>query len=628
MYLFTFGYGLTVHVSERFEPDHFSLLKADSFLVRIQNEPKLSRGILRFEAEVIRIYDAKTDRDSKGKIQIAVSLDSTDRSMPEYGDMMLIPADYQVIDPPYNPGEFDYKTLLGNRQIYFQSFIRRDQFLILAWNTGNPIISFALILRKKLISRYNAYLPDQDAAALASALILGYRADLNKDIIEAYSKTGTMHVLSVSGMHVGIVFLVLSVLLRPFGQNKFMILTRTLSIISSIWFYSLITGFSSPVCRAALMISFVVSGKALNRNQNTYNLIAISAFFLLLNHPFYLFDVGFQLSYLAVCGLVYFHPKLYHSLYFKNRVIDYAWSYCALSIAAQLATFPLSLYYFHQFPLYFLLSNLLIVLPVTIIMYAGILILIIPFSAVLRPIGYFLNEVINLTNRILFEIENLPFASVSGIRINVFQLFLVCALILLLAFLTRSRQKIIAWTACSIGLVLSVSFSVNDILNLQRNELIFYSLRKNTAIGYFSDGRGLVLTDIEPSDRLYSFSIKPALEIRGDPETLIQKIENPVSGEQYWSDSNFMQFGKFKILRWNKNINLTNSGYELNVDILLLSGNPYQKLIDIRTCVAFKAILIDATNSDYKIKGWLSEASKLNIPCHVLKKSPAYIVKL
>lgn len=203
--------------------------------------------------------------------------------------------------------------------------------------------------------------------------------------MEAYSKTGTMHVLSVSGMHVGIVFLVLSFLFKPLDKFHALSYFRIFLIVPAIWFYAMISGFSSPVCRAALMISLVVIGKVLHRNLNSYHIIAISAFFLLLYNPFFLFDVGFQLSYLAVFGLVYFHPKLYQLFHFHNKIFDYLWSYCALSIAAQLATFPLGLYYFHQFPLYFLLSNLLILLPVTLIMYLGILLLFIPFKEILIP---------------------------------------------------------------------------------------------------------------------------------------------------------------------------------------------------------------------------------------------------
>jgi competence protein ComEC len=483
-------------------------------------------------------------------------------------------------------------------------------------------------LRRSLVSKFNFYISDFKAAALASTLILGYRAELNKDIIEAYSKTGTMHVLSVSGMHVGIIFLVLTVLLKPMDKTNLLKIVRILVILTTVWFYSMISGFSSPVCRAAIMISFIVIGKAFNRNQNSYNLIAISAFFLLLYNPFYLFDVGFQLSYLAVCGLIYFQPKIYQSLYFKNKLADYAWSYSALSVAAQLATFPLSLYYFHQFPLYFLLSNLLIVLPVTIIMYSGILLLMIPFDSILIPLGKFLSGLINFTNEILFRIENLPFASLSGLWINGFQFFLLCLMILILVFWSKANMKGSLLASMLLSLILLISISLNRILAIGSQELIVFSLRKNSAIAFSSAGKSIVLANFDSADKIFNYSIKPAIESRTGSDLQLFRVENTIRGQSYWSDSNFMQFGKLKLLRWDKSMILPSSGKKLKVDILILSQNPTQKLRDINNFIEFKKVLIEANNYDYKIEGWLSEATKLKVSTYVLKNSPAYIIKL
>ncbi len=627
-FLFMIGYSRTVNDSGRLNPLNFNQLKADFLILSIQNEPSLSGANFRFEGEVMGVYTAGAVKETSGKILVSLQADSTGKFVPAYGDILIIPAVYNEFEPPYNPGEFNYRLFMENRQVYFQSYINANQFHLLPDVTGNPLISFALSYRKKLIRKYNSFLPDQDAAALASTLILGYRAELNREIIEAYSKTGTMHVLSVSGMHVGIVFLVFSVLLKPMERNKVLIFVRILIILTAIWFYSLISGFSSPVCRAALMISFVLIGKALNRSQNSYNLIAISAFFLLLYYPFYLFDVGFQLSYLAVCGLIYFHPKLYHTFYFKNKFADYVWSYSTLSIAAQLATFPLGLYYFHQFPLYFLLSNLLIVLPVTVIMYSGILMLIIPFELVLIPLGQFLSGLINLNNDVLYRIERLPFSSLSGIWINDFQLILLCTLILSLVLWSKFRLKTAVLTLLSLSLILLMSVSLNRILNFRREELIFFSLRKNSAIAYLKSGKSIVLADFDSLDRAFSYSVKPGLESLGYSDIRLLNIDDLLVSESCWSDANFMQFGNFRVLRWDRKMRLSQFKSRLKIDILIMSRNPDQKISDINAFVEFKKVLIDPTNSDYNIQSWLTEAAKLNISSYVLKKSPAYIIKL
>ncbi|MGB4776415.1 MAG: ComEC/Rec2 family competence protein, partial [Daejeonella sp.] len=421
IFLFILAYHIAIRKSQRFDPTYFTNNTSDALLVKITNEPKITSDILRFETQVTYSLDIVTVQNVKGKLLIALKTDSLKPINLSYGDLLLIPARFNEIEQPYNPAEFNFKKYLETQQIYQQAFINASQIKLLKHNTANPIIAYALNLRKQLVAKFYRYLPDKESAALASTLILGYRADLSKEVISAYSKTGTMHVLSVSGMHVGIVFLVLSFLLKPLNKTHKLRIFSALLMITVIWFYSLITGFSPSVCRAAMMLTFVVLGKALNKNLNTYNLLAISAFFLLLYNPFYLLDVGFQLSYLAVIGLVYLHSKIYHSIYIKNKILDWAWSYCALSVAAQLATFPISIYYFHQFPVYFLISNLFIVLPVAVLMYAGIAFLFIPWDAVLKPLGVMLNWLISFTNNILFYIENLPFSSWGGIWINSFQ---------------------------------------------------------------------------------------------------------------------------------------------------------------------------------------------------------------
>jgi competence protein ComEC len=622
------AYGLTVHYSGRFDPSNFSRLKSESLLVKIINEPKVTAGIVRFESEVIAVYSDKHIQNSKGKLLVALRLDTLQTIQVNYGDVFLIPANYEEVEPSYNPGEFDFKSYLKNKQIYFQIFLQADAVKNIVRNAGNPIISFALILRKDLVKKFSRYIPDPEASSMASTLILGYRADLNKDLIDAYSKTGTMHVLSVSGMHVGIVFLVLSFLLKPMNKSKKLILVRAIIIIAVIWFYSLLTGFSPSVCRSALMLSFVVLGKAMNKNQNTYNLMAISAFFLLLYDPYYLFDVGFQLSYLAVVGLVYFHPIIYHAFYIKYKLLDHVWSYCALSIAAQLATFPLSIYYFHQFPVYFLLSNLLIVLPVAIIMYAGIAFLIIPYALITYPLGIFLNWLINFTNDILYKIEQLPFSALEGIWVSSFEYILISSLVILFVFWQLFRNKLFIWLILFSGFILSASLSLKSIENLNRHELIFYSLRKNTAIAYLHHGQGVVITDVKLSDKLFNYSIKPSLASRGINHTLLIKPEENFSGASYWSDSDFMQFGNFRILKWKNEFYKLIPNKKIEVDVLILSEGTAQELRYIDERVDFNTLILDSSNPEYKIKAWLREAKLLNIRCISLKKSPAFIVKL
>ncbi|MEJ7694991.1 ComEC/Rec2 family competence protein [Daejeonella sp.] len=622
------GYWLTVYSSEKYDKSHYSLQKADAFVVKIKSEPRMSNYVSRFEASVVASYFQGRKDNATGKIIVSIQADSINTLDLKYGDLLLIPSKFDSIDPPYNPGEFNYKAYLGDRQFYHQAFLPQNQFYLVNRDEGNPCISFALSLRKRLVDKFYKYLPDKNAAAFASTLILGYRAELSRELIEAYSKTGTMHVLSVSGMHVGIVFMVLSVVLKFMDKTKGTRLIRAILIISIIWFYALLTGFSAPACRAAVMLSFIVLGKALNKHQNTYNLIAISAFLLLIYNPFYIVDAGFQLSYLAVVGLVYFHPKIYQTIYVKNKLLDHMWSYSALSIAAQIATFPFSIYYFHQFPVYFLFSNLLIVLPVAVIMYSGILLMFIPDSLILHYAGKILSILINSTNEILYYIENLPFSSWGGIWINTMQCVLICLLIILASFRLAFSYRRFNLPIVVLTIFLCSNLSWTWLRNEKQHQIIFYNLKKKTGIAYLSQGKSIIVSDVDQSDKLVHFSLLPAVKMKGSQSELFYNPRETFSEDSYAADRNFYQFGSCRIFRWDKSFDNTEFTKALAVDVVLISGNPRTSIRQIAACLSFKRIIIDANNPDYKIDRWVVEAKGMGYKYYVLKKSPALIVNL
>ncbi|MDB5012950.1 MAG: hypothetical protein JWQ25_1152, partial [Daejeonella sp.] len=634
--IFAAGIYLTIHISNRYSPNNFQNFHADALVVQVMSEPNTKGDIMRFESDVLNSIKGKTSKSVRGKLLIALKIDSVNPVKLNYGDVLLIPEHFTEVDPPFNPGEFDYRNFLANHQIYYQSFINYQQLKVLAHNQGNPFISYALGKRKQMVKKYYQYLDDKDAAAFASTLILGYKADLSPEIISAYSKTGTMHVLSVSGMHVGIVFIILGFFLKPMERNRQLRLVRAVFIISIIWFYSLITGFSPSVCRAAIMLTFFVFGKAINKKQNSYNLLAVSAFILLIYNPFYLVDVGFQLSYIAVFGLVYFHPKIYHLLNFNNWFLDKAWSYTALSLAAQLATFPLSIYYFHQFPVYFLISNLFIVLPVAVIMYAGILFLFIPseimwnipWKTALKPLGSLLNYLIGFTNHILYYIEHLPYSNWEKLWINLPQYILLYIVIGCAVWAFIHRSKLALTFALVTLLVFAGSITYHDISDSQKKEVVFFSLRKNFAIAYQSNLQTIVVTDLQVNDKTWSFSINPAVDQSGSKSKNVYHSVSQIENENYKLNSNFSQFGNYKILRWDKSFNKKQFSNSLMVDALILSGSPKIEIVDLIKNVHFTNLLIDATNPDYKIRQWKEEAEKLHLSVHVLKKNPAFIVKL
>ncbi len=627
-FIFLTGYCLTVKSSGKLDKVHYSLQESDALIAVVTSEPRLSKGILRYESRVKENYYLDKKSISAGNIMISIQTDSTGTFDLRYGDVVLIPAAYNPVDPPYNPGEFDYRSYLANRQIHYQSFLSQNEVFIIGRGEGSRLISFAITLRKQLVKKFHDFLPDKDAAAFASTLILGYRAELSQELVEAYAKTGTMHVLSVSGMHVGIVFMVLSAMLKFMDSTSRATLIRALIIIAAIWFYALITGFSASACRAAVMLSFIVVGKAINRHQNTYNLIAISAFFLLLYNPFYLVDAGFQLSYLAVTGLVYFHPRIYRSLYVKNRLADHIWSYSALSLAAQLATFPVSIYYFHQFPLYFLFSNLFIVFPVAVIMYAGIVFMFIPGSVILSYLSSYLAALISFTNNILYWIENLPYSSWSGIWVSTIEYVLIYLLIICASLRLGYNNKQVLLPFAGFLILLCSSFSFSWLRNNSRVEVIYFNLRKNSAVAYLKAGRSIIVSDVASSDKLSDFSLVPGVQSRGSEEETFYRTDQSFSGRTYTGLRNFYQFGDYRLIRWDKGLDHQRFLRPLKVNAVLVSGNPATTIKEINSCLDFSMLILDANNPVYKIDRWVAEAKEMNLSYYVLKKNPALIVKL
>jgi competence protein ComEC len=494
---------------------------------------------------------------------------------------------------------------------------------------GNQVLSFALELRRTIVNHFKIHIRGHEAAALASTLIMGYRADLSPEILSAYSKTGTMHVLSVSGMHVALLFVMFAFLLKPLERIQKLRVLQLFILITLVWFYALLTGFSPSVNRAALMLSFVVLGKAVYKSMNTYNLLAISAFILLLYNPLYLFDIGFQLSYLAVFGLILIHPMIYQSFYIKNKLLDAIWSYTALSIAAQTITAPLSMYIFHQFPLYFLMSNLIIVLPVSLIMYLGVgFVLLLPFGLFLPFTGEVLHHLIQSTNSMLLYVEHLPFSSMDGIWINSFQLILIYLIVFAVSFTLIYKSKKLLFTTLIATVLLLLSTNLRQVEIKRKQEIIFFSLRKNTAIAYISGKEVFLVTDLEKEDKAYQFSIYPALSQSG---LKIKAWLNP--GADYYSSdfcqqNNRMQFAALKVFRWSPALNYKLFDRIIETDIILLSGNPVIRLKDLVQKANFSQLLIDGTNPDYKIKKWMEEARTLAIPLHVLKKNKAWIQEI
>jgi len=310
-------------------------------------------------------------KEGNGKVIIYLQKDSLSEKL-NVGDVISFEPKLKNIPPPKNPQEFDFRKYLSFHLIHQQAFLRSNNWKLIQQATTGGIFKFANDSRAYLIKTLEKKGIKGNELAVASALILGYKDSIDIDLKSAYSSAGAMHVLAVSGLHVGIIFLIFSQLFYFLGKYKYGNIIKGVLLILILWSYALLTGLSPSVMRAATMFSFIVAAKMTKRNSSFFNTLAASALVLLIYNPLLIMEVGFQLSYMAVIGIVIIQPWVNNLFNFKWWLPIKIWEITAVSIAAQIATFPLGLLYFHQFPNYFMLSNLIVIPLAIFILYLGI----------------------------------------------------------------------------------------------------------------------------------------------------------------------------------------------------------------------------------------------------------------
>lgn len=602
---------------EIYRNNHFSKVSSEQLIVVIDETPRIKGDIARFIVKVNTAIDKSQTTPVKGNLLLAMRFDTLNPLNFNYGDELIIKSKFKDTEPAYNPAEFNYKRFLSYKQIYHQSFINIKEVNRIGREKGNPIINEALIFREKQVDKFRKFLKFKDSQSVASTLILGYRAELDQHILDAYSKTGTLHILSVSGMHVAIVVILLDFIFKSLNKYRYGRVIKLILMISLIWFYSLITGLAPSILRAALMLSLVLIAKYNSKKTNTYNVISVAAFIILLYDPFTIMDAGFQLSFLAVLGLIYLQPKIYKSFVFDNKILDFLWSCAAVSIAAQLATTAISLYYFHQFPVYFILSNLYMTIPAILIMYGGIFFLLFSISeTAMEILGYLLNYIIDYTNKGLILIEQIPYANITQVWLSKTEILLFYViLILLISF----RNKIFY---LKVVLVLCVFFiglhSYSTLNHIKQHKAVFFALRKNTAVAFLQGRAAVLITDLDSMEYTYRFSVKPYLD-----SCRILKVDfiNPHHNSEekiYYTGNKSLKIISHKNHTFNSS----------KTDWLLLSGDKVYNTKNLLALNQAQNIFIDGKNRDFIIEKLKSQLLKINTKISVLKRQRAVEIDL
>lgn len=544
-------------------------------------------------------------------IQLYIKSDSTIEV--QYGDQVRFAAKVTPIQNPRNPHVFDYSKFMAEQNIHFQSFTTSSALSITSHHQANPILAAIFGLRSQFQKTINTHIPSDDERGIALALLLGIKSGLDPEIKASYAATGAMHVLAVSGLHVGIIYLIISSLLKLIPSYTFTKYAVPILSIIALWSYALLTGFSPSILRAVAMLTVIIMGQSLNRKANTYNSLAIAALALLLFNPVLLFSVGFQLSFLAVIGIVFIYPRLYKILQFNNALISKIWSLTCVSIAAQIATFPLSIYYFNQFPNYFLLSNLIVIPAAFAIMILGISLVILGHFEFAKHIGWLIQKITYIMNHGIQYIQNMEGSVSEWIYLSLFQTFILYTLIssVVLYFIFNKMKFIYLAITLTAMVVLDRVITLTQQANIKK--LTFYSTKK---AHYMDNIRGLKaelysLDSIQNdqlikyqigSNRLHSNLPKPekALYIRRDTTAL--------------SDFGHLSIQNgHRVLYLFKPITNGKIKFKISCDLLVISNQSVTSLSKLIEVIGFDQIILDSTNGSKYVERIKIEGDKLNL---------------
>lgn len=471
-----------------------------------------------YTATVVQLRSVRLPDDSwraaSGRIRVMVRR-APGTVAPHYGDVLVVTGVPRRVAPPANPGQFDYAAYLRYRQVWHEQFVDASRFRVTGHELLNPLVALSLRWAGELETILRRYVPAQREAGLVVALVLGVADDLAADLKTAYGATGTTHVLAVSGLHIGLVFSVIVWLLGGnnwYRRRPIKRFATVALILALIWTYALLTGLSASVLRAVVMTSLVVIGRAGDKRISLFNTLAVAALGLLVYNPFSLFDVGFQLSFLAVLSIAYIQPKLADRWYPQAWLPRLVWQAVTVALAAQLGTSPLTLYYFHQFPTQFLVANLLAVPWSNCLLYGcfillgmnllkfilghlGLLVLSGWLDAGLQGWGWLLTKATYWLNETVAAIGQLPAAVITGIWLTGFQMTLLYAILIAVLIWLQVRNR--NWLVFTLGLVaLYVGSRISIMTETADSRLIsVYAVRHHSAIGLLDGATATILTD-------------------------------------------------------------------------------------------------------------------------------------
>jgi len=551
-----------------------------------------------------------------GNIIVYLQKDSVKPAL-TYGSQIVIDKPLQAIRNSGNPACFDYEQYCAFQHIYYQVFLKPNEYVVLKEKKINPAKQFLFNANDAITTILHKYIMSKKELGLAEALLIGYKEDLDKTLVQSYSNTGVVHIIAISGLHLGVIYFLLLLLLKPLSdKRKLNRILKPVIVIVFLWLFSIMSGASPSVLRSAVMFTCIVIGNSISKQSSVYNTLSVSAFLLLCYNPFWLWDVGFQLSYAALLSIVVFMKPVYHCIYIKNKLLDKIWQAAAVTLAAQILTTPISIYYFHQFPVFFLMTNLLAVPISTIILIGEIVLCCVSFVApVAVLVGRILTWLLWLMNTIIERIEAIPFNMWGGLQISMLQnlvLYIFIALVVLWLFKNHKHYMYVSLLSLLLFICLR-SYSFYQASKQER--LIVYNVPQRQAIDIIHGRNYLFIGDkeLQQDGFLQNFHLKPS--------RILQRTKTDTANTE-----NIIVWNGKRIIILNDSMGYEKEKEEINVDVVIISHSTKLEISDITSAFNCKTMVFDGSNSDWKISKWKEECKQLNQQFFSTKDNGAFIM--
>ena len=551
-------------------------------------------------------------------------------SIPQVGKLIYASANISSISAPKNPFEFSFKEYYSRQQVYLQTAIYQNGYVTIGDSQLSPVLRFSCYLQRYTLSTLQKYGLEGSQLGVVLALMIGDKQFLDADTKDAYTNIGAMHILAVSGMHVALIYGILVWLLFFLHGRKGQLI-QGIAILFSLWIYALVAGFSPSIVRATIMFSFIAVGKMLGRDYNTYNLLAASFLLQLLLSPLVLFDVGFQLSYAAVLSILLFQP-FFKRWKPKRRFFRLIYDMIIVTIAAQVLTFPLVIYYFHQFPLTFLLTNLILIPITSSIIYLTLILLVVAWWVpVAKMLSYIIVAITQFANNTAMFFASLPSAVIDGVQIESWQMvLLVVSLLFFYIFVLYKNSKTLLVSLSLMMLV--VSYSLINNFKCLNSKVVVYYVKNGSALLFTNGQNNFCLTDSLRDNAAYKY-MDPSLitwRLGNHKKVIFKDYESQISSPFFIYRDGWCSFKDktFYICR-HQIVQLKKPAKtRFAIDYLIISKGTRGNPLHLLNLLNPHTIIIDGNISKYQSEKWTKYCKEHNIPFWDVKHSGALVLEL